>query len=363
MTKLPTLLLLPLLAAGTALAQSEPQKNAQPIGSATLPPQVHKPSKPPTGDEIPPPATIPETQTADKDATASGTPSKNAPAFDLQNMDQSVKPSEDFYTFANGTWLKNNPIPPEESRWGSFNELIEKNNAALKIAAEKAAAGQAGDAPEIKKVGDYYASGMDEKAIDEAGAKPLADEFKKIDAIKSKEDLLQAIAHLHSIGVGAFFGFTSGQDDKNSKMVIAQAYQGGLGMPDRDYYTKEDDASKKLRDQYVAHVTKMLTLAGTPEAKAGEEAKRIMALETSLAKPARTRVELRDPQKNYNKMDVAGLQKLTPAFNWKSYFKAIDEPTPGDINVGQPDFFKAANDVFAKTSLDDWKTYLKWHLI
>ncbi len=334
-----------------------------PIGSATAPPQVHKPSQPPTGDQIPPPATVPESAATRDSAKAVSADTKNAPAFDLANMDQSVKPSEDFYHFANGTWLLKNPIPPEESRWGSFNELVEKNNAALKVLAEKAAATKESKMPESQKVGDYYASGMDEQAIDAAGAKPLDDEFKKIDGIKTKEDLLAEIAHLHGLHVGAFFGFTSGQDDKNSKMVIAQAYQGGLGMPDRDYYTKEDDASKKLRDQYVAHVAKMLTLAGTDDAKAQEDAKKVMALETSLAKPARTRVELRDPQKNYNKMDVAGLQKLMPDWNWKSYFKAIDLANPGDINVGQPDFFKAANDVFAKTSLDDWKTYLRWQLI
>ncbi len=134
-------------------------------------------------------------------------------------------------------------------------------------------------------------------------------------------------------------------------------------MPDRDYYTKDDAASKKLREQYVAHVTKMLTLLGEPAAKAGDDAKKILALETSLAKPARTRVELRDPQKNYNKMTTDELQKLTPSWNWKAYFKALDQPEPDAINVGQPDFFKAADGVFASTSLDDWKTYLRWHLV
>jgi predicted metalloendopeptidase len=165
------------------------------------------------------------------------------------------------------------------------------------------------------------------------------------------------------MGVNAFFGFFSGQDDKNSAMVIAQASQGGLGMPDRDYYTKDDDASKQLRDQYVAHVTKMLTLLGEPQSAAADHAGKIMALETSLAKPARTRVELRDPQKNYNKMTQAELQQLTPDWQWADYFKEINLTEPGDINVRQPDFFKAINGVFTSTSLDDWKTYLRWHLI
>jgi predicted metalloendopeptidase len=146
-------------------------------------------------------------------------------------------------------------------------------------------------------------------------------------------------------------------------MVIAQAYQGGLGMPDRDYYTKEDDGSKKLRDQYVEHVTKMLTLAGEPAAQAAEKAKKVMELETSLAKPARTRVELRDPQKNYNKMKPAELQKLMPDFTWADYFKELNLSAPGDINVGQPDFFKAVGEIFKSASIDDCKTYLRWHLI
>jgi predicted metalloendopeptidase len=146
-------------------------------------------------------------------------------------------------------------------------------------------------------------------------------------------------------------------------MDIAQAIQGGLGMPDRDYYTKEDEASKKLRDQYVEHVTKMLTLLGEPAAQASEQAKKVMALETSLAKPARTRVELRDPQKNYNKMKQADLQALTPDWNWSDYFKEIKLTEPGEINVGQPDFFKAAAQVFANASVDDWKAYLRWHLL
>src|SRR5207237_7288182 len=146
-------------------------------------------------------------------------------------------------------------------------------------------------------------------------------------------------------------------------MVIAQAYQAGLGMPDRDYYTKTDEASKKLRDQYVDHVTKMLTLLGEPPATAADHAKKILALESKLAEASRTRVQLRDPQKNYNKMTQADLQKLTPDWNWDDYFNAINLTEPGDINVGQPEFFKAANAMFTKTSIDDWKTYLRWHLI
>src|SRR5262249_20922648 len=280
---------------------------------------------------------------------------QNPPPLDPKNMDTSVKPQDDFYLYANGGWLKRNPVPPEYSRWASFEELTEKNNDALRKIAEKAANihADATISPEVQKVGDFYASGMDEKTIESARTKPLEDELKRIDAIKDPPDLLKAIAHLHTIGVDAFFQFGSGQDAKDSTREIAQALQGGLGLPDRDYYTKTDEDSKKKRAAYVDHVTKMLTLLSEKPDKAAGDAKKIMALETSLAKASRTRVELRDPQKNYNKMSQADLQKLTPDWNWSDYFKAINLAEPGDINVGQPEFFKAANAVFANTSIDD----------
>ena len=290
---------------------------------------------------------------------------ENAKPIDSSNMDPSVKPADDFFLYANGGWIKRTEIPPEYSRWGSFNQLIEHNNDALHVIAEKAAKTKSDPktAPEMQKVGDYYASGMDEKTIEAMRTKPLQDELTKIDNLKDRQDVLKEIAHLHVNGVNAFFNFASGQDDKDSTREIAQAVQGGLGMPDRDYYTKDDDASKKLRDAYVAHVSKMLTLLGEPAAKASEDAKKILALETSLAQASRTRVELRDPQKNYNKMTKAELQTLTPDWNWGDYFKEIGLAEPGDIDVHQPDFFKAVNTAFTSTSMDDWKAYLRWHLI
>ena len=290
---------------------------------------------------------------------------QNPPPLDAKNMDTSVKPQDDFYLYANGGWLKGNPVPPEYSRWGSFDELTEKNNDALHKIADKAANTHvdAKTAPEVQKVGDYYASGMDEKTIGAERIRPLEEELKRIDAIKNRADVLKAVAHLHTTGVGAFFEFGSGQDEKDSTREIAQAAQGGLGLPDRDYYTKTDEDSKKKRAAYVEHVTKMLTLLGEPASKATGDAKKIMAFETSLAKASRTRVELRDPQKNYNKMSQADLQKLTPNWNWADYFVAINLAEPGDINVGQPEFFKAANAAFTSASIEDWKTYLRWHLI
>jgi putative endopeptidase len=341
-------------------AQTEPQKS--PVMEKSPAPGMHDAKKPPTQTSPPPPVqTSPAAKTKEEGAKppieTSGKP------IDSSNFDTSIKPADDFFQYANGGWLKRTEIPPEYSRWGAFNELIEKNNDALHTIAEKAANTPVDPklAPETQKVGDYFASGMDEASIDTLKTQPLADEFKAINAMKDQQDLLKEIAHLHTIGVNALFEFGAGQDDKDSTKEIAQAVQGGLGMPDRDYYTKTDDASKKLRDQYVDHVTKMLTLLG--DNNAAEEAKRILALETKLAEASRTRVQLRDPIKNYNKMPVRQLQDLTPDWNWSNYFKNIELVEPGDINVRQPEFFKAADAVFKNTSMDDWKAYLRWHLI
>src|SRR5262245_7771238 len=290
---------------------------------------------------------------------------QSPPPIDPKNVDASLKPGDDFFTYANGSWIKRTEIPPEYSRWGAFNELIERNNDALHTIAERASKTPVDPklAPETQKVGDYFASGMDEKAIEAARTAPLNDEFKKIDAMKDRKDVLKEIAHLHSIGINAFFNFGSGQDAKDSTRDIAQAVQGGLGMPDRDYYTKQDADMKVKREKYIAHVTKMLTLLGEPAQKAADDAKKIMALETKLAEASRTRVELRDPIQNYNKMGVRQLQDLTPDWNWRNYSNAINLLEPGEINVRQPECFKAANALLKTTSLDDWKAYLRWHLI
>src|SRR3989440_598031 len=290
---------------------------------------------------------------------------QSAPPLDPNNMDTSVKPGDDFFRYATGAWIKRTEIPPEYSRWGAFNELIERNNDALHTIAGKASQIHIDPklAPETQKVGDYYASGMDEQSIEAMRTKPLEEELGRIEAMKDRQDVLTEIAHLHSIGINAFFDFGAGQDAKDSSRDIAQAGQGGLGMPDRDYYTKQDADMKEKRQKYVAHVTKMLTLSGDPADKAAEDAKKILALETKLAEASRTRVQLRDPIKNYNKMGVQQLQDLTPDWNWSDYFKKIDLVEPGDINVRQPEFFKAAANSFKSTPIDDWKAYLRWNLI
>src|SRR5437764_12297906 len=221
------LTLLSVLPAATAVAQTERQKSP-PLATVTPPPNVQPARKIPA-EKSPAPPTRPVAQTQGEVTTP--TPDdKNAPPFDTAKMDTSVKPSDDFFLYANGGWIKRTPIPPEYSRWGSFNQLIEKNNDALHDVAERAAKQTAATDPDAKKVGDYYASGMDEAKVEVAHARPLADELKRIDGVKDRNDVLKEIAHLHTLGVTSLFGFTSGQDDKNSTMVIAQAYQGGLGL-------------------------------------------------------------------------------------------------------------------------------------
>ena len=280
-------------------------------------------------------------------------------------MDQSVKPADDFFMYANGGWLKRTEIPAEHAAWGAANELAERNNDALRDVVEKASAVQIDPklAPEVQKVADFFNSGMDEQAIEAARAQPLADEFKKITDLNDRSALIKEIARLHRLNVNVLFIFGAGQDDKDSVHDIAHAIQGGLGLPDRDYYTKTDEASKKLRDQYVDHVGKMLTLLGDPQATAADEAKRILAFETKLAEASRTQVQLRDPQKNYNKMPVRQLQQLTPDLNWSEYFKAIGLVEPLDIDVHQPEFFKRADAQLNSAPMEDWKAYLRWQMI
>jgi predicted metalloendopeptidase len=219
--------------------------------------------------------------------------------FSLGNVDKSCKPCDDFHEFAMGGWMKANPIPAEYSTWGTFTQLRDNNLTAMRTLLEAAAKASAPAGSNERKIGDLYASCMDTTAIDAAGMKPLAGELASIDAIVDRNSLDAAIAKLQQEGVGVLFRFSSGQDIKNSSRVIAQAGQGGLGMPDRDYYFRDDDKSKQLRADYEQHVTKMFELAGDAPDNAASEAKTVVSIETSLAKVSRTRVELRDPEKNY----------------------------------------------------------------
>jgi predicted metalloendopeptidase len=295
--------------------------------------------------------------------------------FDLQDLDTTCQPCQDFFQFATGGWKKRNPIGPAYASWSRFSQLQEKNQAVLRQILETASASRsAPSAPATpgasetpgsidQKLGDFYAACMDEKSIEAGGIKPLEPELARIAAISSPAELQAQVARMHSQGIRALFGFGSAQDDKNSEQMIGQATQGGLGLPDRDYYTKQDDRSKQLRQQYEQHVYKMLRLAGDAPAVAAPSARIVLVLETKLAEASKTRVERRDPQANYNKMGAAELRALTPAFSWDNYFTDIGFPDIREVNVGQPDFFRTFNRELTAVPLADWKIYLRWHLL
>ncbi len=285
-------------------------------------------------------------------------------AIDIHNIDSTVAPGDDFFHYASGNWIKNNPIPPEYSRWGAFNELQEQSNDALKTIMEETSATKNAPKGSSKQlIGDFYAAGMDSVAIEKLGADPLKNELAAIDNANTIEDIQNLVAALHQKGVSPLFVFWSGQDEKNSEMVIAQLWQGGLGLGDRDYYVLNDARSKEIRDKYVIHVSKMFDLLDKNPQSSSENAKKVMSIETKLANASMTLLAMRDPNKVYNKMSLEQLQKMSPKFNWIAYFKNIGLENPGDINVGQVDFFKYISKVMSEVSVEDWKIYLKWNVV
>jgi putative endopeptidase len=283
--------------------------------------------------------------------------------FDVSHIDKTCKPCDDFFQFVNGNWIKNNPIPPDYPAWGSGQILADNNQKQLRSILEQAAASESAPGSNERKIGDFYASCMDTASIKAQGAKSLDTEFAQIAGFTDKNSLARLVAHLHSQAVGALFAFASTQDLKDSTKVTGEADQSGLGLPDRDYYTRTDEESKKLRDQYVKHVTKMFALLGDSAEKSAAEASTVLAIETSLAGASFTNVQLRDPETQYHIMGIAQLAELTPHFSWPKYFASAGHPELKEINVGQPDFFKEMDKQIAALAIDDWKTYLRWHLI
>ncbi|MDQ3907286.1 MAG: M13 family metallopeptidase [Acidobacteriota bacterium] len=284
--------------------------------------------------------------------------------LDLAAIDKSADACVDFYQYANGGWLAKNPIPAAFSAWGTDSLLSEKNRDVMHEVLEAAAKNtSAAKGSNEQKVGDFYASCMAEDQINAAGLKPLQAELARIAAIKDAKGVQAEIARLHEQGFGALFRHGSGQDAKNSAEVIFDVRQGGLGLPDRDYYLKDDDRSKPIRAEYLKHVARMFELMGDEPARASAEAQAVMDMETKLAAASMTRVERRDPQKTYHRMTAAELQKLTPNFDWAEYFKTVGLPRDTVTNVGQPKFFEEANRQLTSASVADWQTYLRWHLI
>lgn len=293
-------------------------------------------------------------------------PQKNSAeeALHMNWIDSNISPSQDFYAYANGNWKKNNPIPPDRSSWGSFNIISEKVlNLIHQMLINAAKNTHAKPGSIEQKVGDFYYSGMDEKSINQLGIKPLQPEFDRINNLKSLTDLQHEIAHLHQIGVDVFFDFGSMQDFKNSSEMIGALMQGGLGLPDRDYYLKDNAKFKKIRDAYVNHIAKMFELLGDAPDKALIEADTVMKLETQMAKVSMSQVAQRDPHAVYHIMNLAQLAQLTPNFSWPAYFKAMGLNKLKSVNMAMPDFFKDMSQQLTTVSLDDWKTYLRWHLI
>ena len=289
---------------------------------------------------------------------------KTYPAFNVQNMDTTINPGDDFYDYVNGNWIKNHPIPADKNSISAFDELADRNREEIKGIVEEAAAdknAQPGSA--TQKIGTFYNTGMDSVAIDKEETTPVDKYLAMIDAIKDVNDLLSVSALFQTYQLGTFFYLFSNQDSKNSASVIAGCYQAGLGLPDRDYYFNNDGPTKKLREEYVAHVAKMFELLKDSPDVAKENAQTVMKIETQLAKASFTRVENQDPQKTYNKLDIAGLNKLAPNIDWKAYFTKTGYPDINEVNIYQPTFFKELSSMMKTVSIKDWKTFLRWHFI
>ena len=283
--------------------------------------------------------------------------------FDVKHLDTSVDPCVDFYQFACGTWIKNNPIPPDQARWGRFDQLAERNRDVLHEILEAAANPNVSRDAVTKQIGDYYAACMDIKTIDAKGLEPLKAVLERIRGLKDKQELAAEVARLHRLGIRALFDFSSGQDFKDSTAVIAQLDQGGLGLPDRDYYLRDDPKSVELRQKYLAHVQRMFELAGASPETAKANAATVLRLETALAKGSLDRVSRRDPEKVYHKLSKRESEALSPSFQWPKYFAGSSAPEFQVVNVAWPDFFKALDAEIKNASLEDWKVYLEWHAL
>ncbi len=287
------------------------------------------------------------------------------PSLDTQFMDKSVDPCVDFFKYACGNWNKLNPIPPDQARWEVYSKLTNENERFLWGVLEQAAHPNSSRSPNEQKIGDFFQACMDERAIDDAGAKPLEARLAEISNLKRVDGMAAYVAQEHREGIdrGVLFGLASDQDFDNSSQVIAFAFAGGLGLPDRDYYTKTDAKSQEIRQRYVQHVQRMLEMIGESSPDAQGDARAVMTIETDLAKASLTRVEQRNPYNLKHKMSRAALRQMVPAFDWDVYLEQSGVPEFRELNVTQPKFFEALNEELSHQNLASWRAYLRWHLV
>ncbi len=296
-------------------------------------------------------------------ASAAFSADSTSATFDRTDLDTSVSACTDFNQYTNGGWFRKNPIPPAYSNWGVANVLNEHNRDMLRTILENAAKSHAAPGSVDQKIGDYYTSCMDEAAVDAQGLKPLKKELDRINAISSVHALQGEIARLQAMGLSPVFGFGSVQDRKNSEEVTAGAFQGGLGLPDRDYYLKDDPKSVEIREKYRQYMRKIFELAGDGLDAATVEADDVIALETKLAQASLTRVQRRDPNATYHRMTLREAEQLTPTFAWARYYKEMGISAAAPVNVAMPDFFKEVDKDLTVVALKDWKNYLRFNLI
>jgi endothelin-converting enzyme/putative endopeptidase len=292
---------------------------------------------------------------------------RTAPAVlgvDPSIIDRSVDPCADFYQYACGGWLAQAQIPPDRPSWSrGFSELTERNQATLRKILEDLASGTRGDLPSAKKLGDFYGACMDEKQIETRGTAPIIAALTPVDGVHDKASLQAAIAYLLSVGIGVPFELHSGQDDKDATQVIAVFDQDGLTLPDRDYYLSSDPKMENIRRQFGEHIRRMFALLGEAPAAAQRDAQTIQSIETQLAQISMSRVERRDPQKVYHRIELAGLEKLAPDFDWKDLLRVLGHPGTTAINVASPDFFSGFDRMLRQVPYPEWRTYLRWHLL
>jgi len=289
------------------------------------------------------------------------------PSLDLASMDKTADPCVNFYQYSCGGWMKNNPIPADQTSWSVYGKLYQDNLQFLRGMLEQAAVNSGQRNPVTQEIGDFYAACLDEVTVEKQGIAPVRNYLDAIANLKSTKELAALVAPLQMIQSGYFssvlFRAGSTQDPDNSEQVIAEVDQGGLGLPDRDYYTKEDAKSKETRERYVQHVQEVFELMGEKADTAKKDAETVMRMETSLAKASMTRVERRDPYKLKHKMNLAGLSELAPNFDWKTYYGTSGYPQFETLNVAAPEFFKEVNTRLKEEPIENWKTYLRFHVV